>query len=518
MSRLSKFNVVLFFANVVVAVGLAVTLWRISAGSKSSVGPLPVERRVDRGAVTAPSVEARRVVESPVPLPKPGIVASQEISERLPTDAGASPNVPRHPAERTPVGIESAGAVPSPAASIATIVPSAAPTNTPTNPARSGTITAGGTPPASAEPSPSPSPPADPTSDRTPPVLDSLSFNPPQIEDGATTTLLITVHDDLSGVRHVTGNLRSPGGTAIVTFEGQGESGGNVFVASIAIPKHAETGLWYVTNLFVPDRADNTLIATYTAATAPAGGALRVVSQQSDSTAPEVRGATLEKVAVKDGESDVITVDVEDDVSGVATVSGTFQSFAKSAFIPFACRLNPNSGMWDGSFAIPGNASCGEWTLQQLRVADKAGNIATISGTDPRLSRAGFFVMADGDCDSNAPTIDSFVLSPTVVSNEAPSAITITAQIRDEGTGAISAVGWASGPVGANGQPPQISFSCTRRPTDPQDLWTGRIIVSPYAARGSWQIRRVRVQDKALNTRDYTADDPVLAGVTFEVQ
>ena len=81
---------------------------------------------------------------------------------------------------------------------------------------------------------------------------------------------------------------------------------------------------------------------------------------------------------------------MQDDVSGVATVSGIFQSPGKTAFIPFACKLNPDTGTWDGQFPIPGNASCGEWTLLQIRAADKAGNIASVPGTAQQLSHAGF--------------------------------------------------------------------------------------------------------------------------------
>ena len=96
--------------------------------------------------------------------------------------------------------------------------------------------------------------------------------------------------------------------------------------------------------------------------------------------------------------------------------------------------------------------------------------------------------------------------------------ITILAQVHDDGTGTISVTGWAAGPVSSSGQTPQISFTCSRRPTDPEDAWTGSFVVPQYAARGPWKIGRIRLQDKALNIRDYAANDPVLVPATFEVQ
>jgi hypothetical protein len=42
--------------------------------------------------------------------------------------------------------------------------------------------------------------------------------------------------------------------------------------------------------------------------------------------------------------------------------------------------------------------------------------------------------------------------------------------------------------------------------------------VPQYAARGTWKIGRIRLEDKARNIRDYFPSDPILASATFEVQ
>jgi hypothetical protein len=43
-------------------------------------------------------------------------------------------------------------------------------------------------------------------------------------------------------------------------------------------------------------------------------------------------------------------------------------------------------------------------------------------------------------------------------------------------------------------------------------------MVPQYAAKGTWRITRVRVQDRAQNIRDYTQADGILAGATFTVE
>ena len=74
-------------------------------------------------------------------------------------------------------------------------------------------------------------------------------------------------------------------------------------------------------------------------------------------------------------------------------------------------------------------------------------------------------------------------------------------------------------PPATNGVTPKILFACVATtPSDPGSPWTGRIMVPQYAAKGTWRITRVRVQDRAQNIRDYTQADPIIANAIFTVQ
>jgi hypothetical protein len=406
---------------------------------------------------------------------------------------------PPSPASRG--GTASASPAPSPASQVS-----------PTQTGAAATAQGDGT----SAPGTTPPPVDDPASDRVPPSIVSLQFDPPEIADGNATTLLIHATDNLSGVRSVSGNVRSPSGTAVLHFQAL-DTGGGMFAASIMIPGKAEAGIWSVFNLTATDGADNSLIEAYSAATLPAGGSLKVVSTESDSTAPEVRGIQVEKPTVSAGEKNTIRIDAVDDRSGTASVTGAFQSPSKSALIYFSCRAGSDPETWESEFPIPANADCGVWTLQQLQVADKAGNIAYLTERSPQLSHVDFNVSSD-NCDSTPPTIDSLTLSPNVVSNENPSEILVTATVHDEGSGAISMYGWATGPASTNGQVPRVFFSCVRDPSSTEGIWTGKISMPKYAASGTWTLSDVRVQDKALNTRYYNPQDPVIAQNTFRVQ
>jgi len=177
-----------------------------------------------------------------------------------------------------------------------------------------------------------------------------------------------------------------------------------------------------------------------------------------------------------------------------------------------------DSGTWGGDVSIPKNAECGSWGIQQLAAKDKAGNTALLNADSPILAHAGFQVSSRADCDSTPPTLDSFDLSPAVVSSETATEILVTATVYDAESGAAQMTGWFLGPVAAGGQPPKISFQCATTPNDPHAPWTCRVAVPQRAAKGTWKVGVIRLEDKAHNSREYTAADPVVANRVFEVQ
>lgn len=364
---------------------------------------------------------------------------------------------------------------------------------------------------------PTPSPTDDPESDRHPPTLLYLRFDPPEIRDGGVATLSVGASDDLSGVKFVYGTVRSPSEAAIVPFTAQDANGSGVFTVSIAIPQHAETGDWFVGSLQIVDKADNPLNLVYAKATVPPGGALHVLSDESDSTAPSVHRVTVDKGTVGAGEKNQIVVDVDDDRSGVASVTGSFQSPSKSAYIPFACRASGDSS-WVGDVPIPTNADCGEWTLSLLRVADKANNTAFLTMDSPQVGNVGFVVSGGGGCDSDPPVIDALRVSPAVVSNTATSEVTLTIAAHDDGSGVDSLSGHFDGPVAADGQVPKIYFAAKPDPSHPDAPMITRIPVPQHAASGIWKVALVQIMDKARNTRTYNRDDPALVNASFVVE
>lgn len=357
----------------------------------------------------------------------------------------------------------------------------------------------------------------DPESDRRAPVLEFLRFDPPEIQDGAAAVLSIGASDDLAGVASVVGQIRSPTQDAVTPFVARDQGGTGVFTASISIPRHAQTGDWFVGLIQIVDKASNPFNASYARATVPAGGVLRVVSAESDSTPPTVDRVFLEKPTVAGGEKNQVVVEATDDRSGVAAVSGWFQSASKSARIPFNCPGN-TAGPWVGDLPVPTDAECGEWSLWQLRVTDKAQNSAVISGDSPQLGHVSFMVAGGGGCDSDPPVLDGVIVTPATVSNASDSEVTLAIAAHDQGSGLATLEGRVEGPIPPGGQAPRIFFSAHADPQNPDAPIVVKIVVPRLAAHGLWHVAVLNLTDKARNARTYSGADPALANAYFNVE
>lgn len=358
-----------------------------------------------------------------------------------------------------------------------------------------------------------------PASDRTPPVLGTIRFDPGVVEGGGVTTLTIQATDNISGVKSLRGEIQSPSGKALLPLYLQEVQGGTSFTYVLNIPPAAETGIWFVKWLYLTDVADNSaLTQVASASTAPPGGTFSVSSSESDSIPPDVVEISFEKDTIEDEDRNVIRVEVTDDLSGVASVSGACQSPSRSALIPFTCALDEATGLWMGEVVIPEHGDCGVWSVQQLAARDKAGNTTHLTADSRPLAHADFKVAPRADCDSSPPTLDAFALSQTIVPGDSASEIRITASVHDVGTGAATVGGWFEGPVSEGGLVPRKDFTCVPDPEHPDAPWTGTIQVPQFTARGIWKVRVIRLEDRARNFREYTTADPVLSGGAFEVR
>lgn len=352
----------------------------------------------------------------------------------------------------------------------------------------------------------------DPSSDTMPPQLLGIEFVPPQVRDGEETQLVVLANDDLSGIRNISGSIASPSG-ALQGFACNRETpDGTRWIARIAVPKDAAEGVWRVNYISLMDNASNSVNLGGNMGGLPASASFRVVSSRPDSTGPTLRGIRLDRIAMKAGEANKVYVMTEDDKSGVALVSGVFQSPSATARIGFGCRMG-GSGEWECDLTPPTCLDCGEWKLEQIQLQDKANNMTTLRLENQLVQATRLHISAEM-CDNGLPTISLMQLDRNVVSNADTSTITVTATVTDDVCGVASLSGQVMGPSSAGGPRLYVSFT----PGGDGTTWTGRLVVPRLAAKGMWQLSWMQVLDKGHNLKTYSQGEQVLTGATFQVQ
>ncbi|HJT15885.1 MAG TPA: hypothetical protein VJ853_00780 [Thermoanaerobaculia bacterium] len=351
----------------------------------------------------------------------------------------------------------------------------------------------------------------DPNSDTTPPQLQSIAFIPPEIQDGQATTVLVIASDDLSGIRGISGTLSSPSGKALQGFATERESeGSNRYVGHITIAKSAEQGMWKVSFLNMSDNASNSITLSYAQGTVPQNAVLHVVSSNSDNTPPTLKNVWVDKRAIQGGEKDAIFVQAEDDNSGVSLVSAVFHSPSNVARIGAGCQHSGDSDTWTCELSVPTCIDCGDWQLEQITLQDKANNIATFRMDNP-LVAATKINIAGAACDNTPPVLQSVTLDTNQVTlGDRAAIVTVTIVATDDNCGVAGASGQFIGPSpGSGGFFPLMQSG---------DVWTGRITLDPRAARGTWRINTIQINDAGHNLKVYGASDPLLQNAVFQVR
>lgn len=352
----------------------------------------------------------------------------------------------------------------------------------------------------------------DPETDLVAPQLLTAEFVPSQVQDGEETTFGVMVTDNLSGVRSVSGVVTSPSGS-LQGFACTREGETNRYVARITVPKDAPEGTWSVKYLTLSDNASNSANLNQASGGLPQSASFRVVSNAPDSAGPELKRIWLDRTDMRAGDRNTIYVQAEDEKSGVSLVSGVFVSPAKAARIGFGCRSGANN-TWECPVTPPTCLDCGDWSLEQVQLQDKANNMTTFRNDNEIVRRVTLNIMGN-ECDAAAPQVTVLTLNPLVVSNAQASVITVQATMIDDGVcGSASLSAQAIPPGGVGGQRRPVTFM----PSSDGQTFVGRLEIPQFAAKGEWRIAWIQALDKGLNLRAYSANEPVVARATFRVE
>ncbi|MBW2109611.1 MAG: hypothetical protein JRI36_13235, partial [Deltaproteobacteria bacterium] len=228
-------------------------------------------------------------------------------------------------------------------------------------------------------------------SDNTPPMILDVRVEPEEVRGGEKVHLVIQALDDKSGVARIHGALISPSGNARFSIACTATAQEQIFSGYATMPKDAESGLWSLYYLRAEDQAKNA--KTYYRNNEDAffeKATVRVFAGNSDSEPPSLDDLSLSPGVVAYGETLEITVTASDDVSGVSRVSGRLRSPSGKAHIPFSCTHDPDEDVYRAHVKIANNAEVGTWSVEYIRMVDKARNQRVYGSRNPLVAGAEF--------------------------------------------------------------------------------------------------------------------------------
>jgi hypothetical protein len=233
-------------------------------------------------------------------------------------------------------------------------------------------------------------------SDNSPPTVVDVRLDPYEVRGGEKVRLVVEAEDGQSGVARIHGSLISPSNNARFSIACRKTGEDNVFAGHTTLPKDAESGEWSLYYIRAEDEAKNTKM--YYRNNYPElfeQATIRVYGESSDALPPTLDDLAVSPTAVAYGEPVEIVVSAADDVSGISRVQGRLRSPSGKAHISFSCNHQGGSDTYRAKVTIKNNSEVGIWTVDHIRMVDKARNHKVYGREDPLVAEATFEVTGE---------------------------------------------------------------------------------------------------------------------------
>ncbi len=226
----------------------------------------------------------------------------------------------------------------------------------------------------------------------------------------------------------------------------------------------------------------------------------------SDSTPPQLLSIEFVPAQVHDGEEVLLTVVVNDDLSGVRSVSGSVAS-PTGGLIGFALAREGDGGRYASRVRIPKDAPDGVWRTNSLNLSDHASNTAILTSSQGTIPPSGSFRVLSAGSDTTPPVLRALRLEKPSMKAGDRNLIYIEAE--DDKTGVAMVTGVFHSPS----RNARVGFGCRNT----GQLWECDFMPPPSADCGDWQLEQIQLQDKANNTAWARSDNPLVGGTRINL-
>jgi hypothetical protein len=352
------------------------------------------------------------------------------------------------------------------------------------------------------------------------PELLSVTADKTSVTAGDVVNITIDAVDDKSGIARY---VEDVGSSAICFITPNGNERwlsttleGGKLIASLRISEYSEPGEWKIKYMDLIDAAGNLksignigVEEDWIAETRDLSrGHFTVYDTIADTLAPELKTVTVDKTAATAGEVVNITIEAEDDFSGITTFHDERGNTAVSYLSPSGkekwVELRIEEGKLVGSINIGQYSESGIWRIGNIFIVDKAGNYASIGnsqapegwGEVKRDLSSGNFTVSGTTNDIEAPLLKNVAVDKS--NAVAWDTVSITVEAEDAVSGLAARVDGAGESyiryITETGNEKQINLSVV------DGKLTAKIYVNEYTTPGAWKVKELYLMDKAGNT------------------
>jgi hypothetical protein len=227
----------------------------------------------------------------------------------------------------------------------------------------------------------------------------------------------------------------------------------------------------------------------------------------TDLVAPQLMGIDFQPPAVHDGEETVFLAIVNDNLSGVRSVSGVIAS-PSGSMQGFACLREPETNRFVAKIMIPKEAPAGVWVVKYLTLTDNASNSINLNAAQGALPASAAFRVTSADADSTGPVLKAIWLDKQAM--RAGDKNTVFVQAEDDKSG----VALVSGVFVSPTKTARIGFGCK---VGGGGTWECLVTPPTCLDCGVWRLEQIQLQDKANNLSTFRNDHQLVGPVVLDV-
>ncbi|MFC0187309.1 Ig-like domain-containing protein [Fictibacillus aquaticus] len=328
------------------------------------------------------------------------------------------------------------------------------------------------------------------------PTVSNVEFVPSTVNAGDMAEIVLTGEDNQSGISNAYVELRSPSGNRSMYASDFMQKEDGKWHADLSVSPYEEPGEWKISYVRVEDRAGN----DWSENDPSHYGALTVLNDNPDVTAPSVEKVEFGAPVYHGGETGEIYVTAADDMSGVENLSVNLRN-AKGNMDVYTSEFSlQEDGRWKAAFEIPTYAASGKWYVSHVNLNDKAGNFNGESYDLVNYPESfSIFIVENENEDVSAPVIQSAAFEAGTLAAGDSTVLRVEAEDNQSGVSYVEAV--VISPSGTQ------TIQDMAWNADEDGKWSIPIYTSPYAEDGEWRIASISVKDNAGNFERYDYEE-----------